>query len=218
MKAIAIASALVVSLALSGCANNVTAENSTSPTPLSSESAVESAEPDVQDETDANSSSPAQKEITSPPAAPKVEVGISTAKQTADQLTYLIEEEKLAQDVYSVMYELWGARVFGNILQSEESHQGQVLTVMQARKLPDVRSSELGAFKNAELQKLYDQLIAKGKISAQDAYEVGVAIEELDIADITDMLATAKDADVISVLETLRRGSENHLRAFNRQL
>jgi hypothetical protein len=133
-------------------------------------------------------------------------------------LAYLIEEEKLAHDVYTVMLETWGSRVFGNILNSEKSHQGQVLTVMAAHEIDDPRLNELGKFKNAELQALYDQLIAKGKTSATDAFEVGVAIEELDIADITDMLATAKDADVIAMLESLRRGSENHLRAFNNQL
>jgi hypothetical protein len=43
-------------------------------------------------------------------------------------------------------------------------------------------------------------------------------IEEKDIADISTQLATATDQDVIDVLERLRSGSENHLRAFNRQL
>lgn len=130
----------------------------------------------------------------------------------------MIEEEKLAHDVYTAMYDLWGARVFGNILKSETTHQSQVLTLLSARDIEDPRSSELGVFENDELQALYDQLIAKGEKSAQDAFEVGVAIEELDIKDITDQLATAKDADVIATLERLRAASENHLRAFNAQL
>lgn len=51
-----------------------------------------------------------------------------------------------------------------------------------------------------------------------EAYKVGVAMEEKDTADITKQLATARDNDVVSALEALRTGSENHLRAFNRQL
>lgn len=133
-------------------------------------------------------------------------------------LAYLIEEEKLAHDVYSVMYEKYGARVFGNILQSEQSHQSKVLTLLQARGLPDSRTSELGTFTNQELQTLYDTLIAKGNKSAEEAYKAGVAIEEKDIADIAAQLATATDQDIVSTLEQLRLGSENHLRAFNRQL
>ena len=137
---------------------------------------------------------------------------------TESQLLYLIEEEKLAHDVYTVMYQKYGARVFGNILKSEETHQGRVLTLLQARNIADPRSEELGVFKNQELQTLYNQLIEQGNKSEVEAYKVGVIIEEKDIADISAQLATATEQDVISTLEDLRRGSESHLRAFNRQL
>lgn len=160
----------------------------------------------------------ATPEVTTEPKAPVIDKGIATADATEEQLVYLIEEEKLAHDVYSAMFDLWGSRVFGNILQSESTHQSQVLTVMQTRDIEDPRSAEAGVFVNAELQSLYNELIAKGSKSAVDAYEVGVAIEVLDIDDLTKMLATAKDADVIAMMENLRKGSENHLRAFNNQL
>jgi hypothetical protein len=137
---------------------------------------------------------------------------------TQELLLYLIEEEKLAHDVYTAMYQKYGANVFGNILESESTHQARVLTLLQARNIPDPRSAELGVFKNQELQKLYNQLIERGNKSAVEAYKVGVAIEEKDIADISTQLATATDQDVIATLESLRSASENHLRAFNRQL
>lgn len=137
---------------------------------------------------------------------------------TKDQLLYLIEEEKLAHDVYTKMYELYGERVFGNILKSESTHQSRVKTLLDARNIADPRSSQIGVFTNTELQNLYNELIAKGSQSEKDAYEVGVAIEEKDIKDISDMLAKTFDTDIVSALESLRSGSENHLRAFNRQL
>lgn len=139
-------------------------------------------------------------------------------KSISEQLLYLIEEEKLAHDVYTVMYQKYGANVFGNILQSESTHQGRVLTLLEARSIADPRSSEVGVFKNQELQALYNQLIEQGSRNATEAYKAGVAIEEKDIADISTQLSTAKDDDVIAALESLRSGSENHLRAFNRQL
>ncbi len=157
-------------------------------------------------------------EISAQPKVPTVESGLATPDATQEQLVYLIEEEKLAHDVYDAMFALWGARVFGNILQSEATHQSQVLTVMQSRGIADPRSASPGVFVNKDLQSLYNELVAKGSRSAVDAYEVGVAIEELDIKDLTEMLATAKDADVIAMMENLRKGSENHLRAFNNQL
>lgn len=133
-------------------------------------------------------------------------------------LVYLIEEEKLAHDVYSKMYELYGSKVFGNIVSSEEDHQSKVLTLLNTRAIADPRSSKVGVFTNTELQTLYNQLVSQGGLSAEDAYKVGVAIEEKDIADITKQLATATDIDVVTTLENLRAASENHLRAFNRQL
>ena len=189
-------------LLLAGCTAQVDVAAPEVVTPSASASAEASATP----------------QVTSEPKAPVVDKGVATADATEEQLIYLIEEEKLAHDVYSEMFDLWGSRVFGNILNSEETHQSQVLTVMNTRDITDPRSSKVGVFQNAELQSLYNELIAKGSKSAVDAYEVGVAIEELDIDDITKMLATAKDADVIAMMENLRKGSENHLRAFNNQL
>ena len=135
-----------------------------------------------------------------------------------DSLIFLIEEEKLAHDVYTVLHQIYGTQVFANILESEETHQSRVLTLLQARGISDPRSTELGVFNNTELQKLYDSLISQGKQSISDAFRVGVTIEEKDITDITNQLATATDSDIISALNSLRSGSENHLRAFNRQL
>jgi hypothetical protein len=160
-----------------------------------------------------------QTQATVPAANNPDAAAVATHIQTQEeQLLYLIEEEKLAHDVYTVMNQTYGAQVFGNILSSEQNHQSQVLTLLQARNIADPRSSEIGVFKNTELQTLYDQLISQGKQSASEAYKVGVAIEEKDIADITKQLATATDSDIVTTLERLRTGSENHLRAFNRQL
>lgn len=142
----------------------------------------------------------------------------TNTKSQEDLLLYLIEEEKLAHDVYTVMHDTYGAKVFGNILGSEQTHQSRVLTLLTARGIADPRSAELGKFNNAELQSLYDQLIMQGEQSAEEAYKVGIIIEEKDIADITAQLATATDSDIVAALEALHTGSENHLRAFNRQL
>lgn len=205
--------ALVVaaSLLFSGCASPASESTvSDASSPSSSATVSESATPAT--------TSAAKPVVTTAPKMPAVDTGIATADATAEQLVYLIEEEKLAHDVYQAMFDLWGSRVFGNILKSEQTHQSQVLTVMNTRDIADPRSATAGVFKNAELQALYNELIAKGSKSAVDAYEVGVAIEVLDIDDLTKMLATAKDADVIAMMENLRKGSENHLRAFNNQL
>lgn len=135
-----------------------------------------------------------------------------------EMLLYLIEEEKLAHDVYTLLYQTYGSRVFANILESEQTHQNRVLELLQARNIADPRSAELGIFANKDLQSLYDSLILQAKQSVLDAYKVGAAIEQKDINDITKQLSGAVDSDIINALTALRNGSENHLRAFNRQI
>lgn len=153
-------------------------------------------------------------------AVPPAEVAVQLPDATKEQLLYLLEEEKLAHDVYLKMYELYGARVFANILKSETNHQSRVLTLLVATNTPDPRSAKVGEFTNKDLQALYDKLVARGKQSLSQAYAVGVAIEELDITDIQKDLKTldSTQTDVKATLEALLRGSQNHLRAFNRQV
>ncbi len=142
------------------------------------------------------------------------------SQEQTDKLLFLIEEEKLADDVYVNLYDKYGARVFDNISKSETRHGDALLALLEARNIEDPRSSENGVFKNADIQKLYDTLMEKGNKSAQDAYEVGKLIEETDIADIDkDLKLFGSDSsDVVTTLQNLRKGSENHLRAFSRQL
>jgi hypothetical protein len=144
-----------------------------------------------------------------------------TAAESASDtelLQYLIEEEKLAYDVYVTLGDKWGSAVFTNVSASEVTHQDRVAGLLDAAGIDDPRSSTVGEFVNPELQALYDQLIAQGSVSQTAAFEVGVAIEELDIADITEMLTSVTDPEIVSVLKSLRSASENHLAAFQRQL
>mgnify|MGYP003405403638 CR=1 FL=1 len=139
---------------------------------------------------------------------------------TASELAFMLEEEKLAHDVYQAMYDKWGVRVFNNIEGSETMHQKMVFALMESRNLPDSRTADFGKFNDPALQQFYNELIAQGNQSSTEAFKVGVAVEERDIADLKQTLTTLdpKDTDVKDVIENLIHASENHLRAFNRQL
>lgn len=156
-------------------------------------------------------------ESPAPTSTPTQTTTTAASDDLAANLQYLIEEEKLANSVYEVMYELWGSRVFGNIVRSEESHQSQVLAVLQTYGVEDPRLSDPAKFTNPELQELYDSLIAQGSESEAAAFDVGVAIEELDIEDLDKMLEQESRSDVIAMMQNLRAGSVNHLNAFQRQ-
>ncbi len=67
---------------------------------------------------------------------------------------------------------------------------------------------------------MYDTLVAKGSQNLTEAYKAGVTIEEVDIADLTAslQLVDPADSDIITMMETLLHGSQNHLRAFSRHV
>lgn len=164
--------------------------------------------------------SQAPQEVTEADQIQAVEEESTSLKLTSteDLLLYLIEEEKLAHDVYTVLDETWGGNTFSNILASESTHQDQVLNLLVSYGLSDPRSTEIGVFTNPELQALYDQLIAQGMTSQIDAYKVGVLIEETDITDLTQAINVTSDPTVVTTLEKLRSASESHLAAFSKKI
>jgi len=136
-----------------------------------------------------------------------------------EALVYMREEEKLARDVYLALYNKWNFMVFNNIARSEQRHTDAVALLLKKYGLEDpVKSDSMGVFTNPELSKLYRELVAKGQKSLKDALIVGATIEDLDIYDLDKRLAVSDNEDVKCVFQNLRRGSENHMRAFIRQL
>ncbi|WP_136708964.1 DUF2202 domain-containing protein [Agromyces sp. H66] len=161
---------------------------------------------------------------TTPAEAPSTDEAVATpepaaapAYDTTTALLFLIEEEKLAHDVYVTLGDLWGSNIFTNIVESETTHQELVAPLLADRGIADPRSTEVGVFTDPDLQALYDDLIARGSTSLDEAIQVGILIEEKDIADLSVAIAAEDEADVVSVLERLLAGSENHLDAFQRR-
>ncbi len=151
-----------------------------------------------------------------PITAATVDVTISSVE--ADGLRFMIEEEKMARDVYLKLSEQWGSRVFSNIAKSEQKHMDSVAHVMEQFGVPNPVLPENGKFANQEIQALYDQLIAEGSRSLQDAYKVGVVIEETDIADLQERIDATDNSTIQRLYTNLLRGSHNHLIAFERNI
>ncbi|MDP3721106.1 MAG: DUF2202 domain-containing protein [Anaerolineaceae bacterium] len=131
-----------------------------------------------------------------------------------DALFFMREEEKLARDVYLFLASQWGLPAFSNIAKSEQTHMDSVLELFNRYGLTDSASAEAGVFNNIDLQALYNQLIAQGSISAEEAFKVGAAIEEIDILDLQVRLTQTDQEDIQQVFNSLLLGSYNHLNAF----
>ncbi len=133
-------------------------------------------------------------------------------------LVQMREEEKLARDVYNTLYAKWNTRIFSNIASSEQTHMDRVLDLLNKFGIPDPASAEPGKFNNADLQNLYNALVAKGDSSLVNALFVGATIEDLDIYDLEEFMDKTENEDILSVFGFLDCGSRNHMRAFVSQL
>jgi hypothetical protein len=143
----------------------------------------------------------------------------AAAKPDAAALQYMVAEEKLAHDVYVTLGEEYGLRVFTNIARSETQHQSAVARLLDKYGIKNpTLGDKIGVFDDPKLQNLYDDLVAKGMLSLQDALEVGVLVEETDIADLKEVISGNEPAAVDRVLTNLLNASYKHLAAFERQL
>ena len=136
-------------------------------------------------------------------------------RDTIDMLTFMVQEEKMARDLYLEFAEEYGARQFTNIARSEQKHMDAVRVLLDRYNIADpTQGDAIGEFDNTRIQALYDELHAKGMESLAKAAKVGITVEKVDIADINDMLEDKPAADITTVLKNLKAGSSNHLGAF----
>jgi len=130
-------------------------------------------------------------------------------------LLLMREEEKLARDVYTVLYEKWNLNVFRNIAGSEETHMDAVGALLERYSIDDpVREDIPGEFSNSALALLYGELVEQGSSSLTEAILAGATIEDLDISDLLDLIASSDNDDIKIVYQNLLKGSRNHLRSF----
>lgn len=132
------------------------------------------------------------------------------------QLQYLVEEEKLARDVYAYFAANVTSQKFANIARSEQTHMDLIAAILKTYKYfnPTLTRAP-GVFRDASLQSLYNELIASGKVGIIEAFEAGIAIEVMDIKDLEEMLKDSMPADMKYAVGRLLAGSKNHLAAFS---
>ena len=137
-----------------------------------------------------------------------------SADETAS-LLFMIEEEKMARDVYDALFEITGIKTFDVISDSENQHYTKLLELagkfnLELGALP----SEAGLFVNKEIQSLYDQLVLQGSSSQEAAADVGILIEQTDIKDLQNLLAAVDVKPIGIVYENLLQASASHLSTF----
>ena len=137
-----------------------------------------------------------------------------SADEEAD-LMVLREEEKVARDAYLKMHEVYEIDIFINIADAEQSYTDAVKIILDKYLIADpVTDDTVGLFTNLGLQAIYDALVTAGSQSLEAAIKVGVEIEELGINGIRIFRERTDKEDILSVYDSLEKGSRNHLRSF----
>lgn len=132
-----------------------------------------------------------------------------------NSLLFMIEEEKMARDVYDALFEQTGLIQFDKISDSEQTHYDTLLKTAEKLGIDtSALSSEAGVFTNVEVQNLYDQLILSGSASTDAAVDVGILIEQTDIVDLQAAINTTEISLLGGVYGNLLDASYNHLSAF----
>ena len=142
----------------------------------------------------------------------------SPDEEEAAGLQYMVQEEKLAHDLYAAFYGQWGLPVFDRIAGSETAHMAAVARLLDLYAVDNpIAETGVSSFADPSLQALYDQLLAQGSASAQAALSAAVLVEETDIADLQARLASTDEQAIQRVYANLLRGSLRHRTAFSRQ-
>jgi len=142
----------------------------------------------------------------------------SLSSESLAELIFLLEEEKMAHDLYTSFFGFWNLQIFDRISRSEETHFNAVKTLLDFYEFPYEISEETGVFINEEIQNLYDAFLAEGAISMENSLVAGAKVEEIDIADLMSLIETTTDEHALLLYNNLLIGSRNHLRAFYRNM
>ena len=148
-----------------------------------------------------------------------ITIALGSLASAADQsnLIRLYEEEILAHDLYVELGKAYpDVRPFQNIPQSEAQHREMMAEILKQEgiALPVAPSGK--RFVTKGLDRTYRQWLKEGSKSEMDACRVGVRLEDHDIADLRE--AQVSFPAHKEVLENLEAASNNHLRAFHRNL
>ncbi len=131
-------------------------------------------------------------------------------------LAAMAEEEKLAHDLYVAFAAKYDAVQFTRIANAENRHLAEVRIVLDRYDVTDPTADKAaGTFASADVQKLYNDLLAKGSATLDAAYAAARSVESADVADLKaamEKLTTAPD--VLAVYQHLLNGSQRHLTAF----
>lgn len=129
------------------------------------------------------------------------------SEKEKELILFQYTEEKVAHDLYTYFDSLYKNQVFENIANSESKHMQEVKVLIDRYSLEVPNNYWV-------LEKTYNELKTKWEKSLNDALEVGIQVEMLDIEDVIKTIKITDNDDIKAVLLNIWWASYNHLRWF----
>ncbi len=136
------------------------------------------------------------------------------SERESNGLAFIWEEEKTARDLYTALYERHGDTIFSDLERSEQNHMDRARAIMDQYGLATPGKDEQGIFENQTLQKIYEELLARGSASHEDALKTAATFEEISIIDLKKEINVMQAEDVKAMYQGLLAGSQKHLRSY----
>lgn len=138
---------------------------------------------------------------------------ISSAEK--DNLVFMIEEEKMARDVYRQLYLQTNIQAFQNIAYAEQRHMDRIAGLLESTNIENpVTNMQEGKFKNTAIRDLYQKLIDQASVSEIEALKTAAWVEEKDIQDLRKAIDASINKQNIQTYQRLEQASQKHLNAF----
>lgn len=125
-------------------------------------------------------------------------------------ITNLIGKEKIAKDVYENFYAQYQNNLFGNIAKRKQKHIDIWKNILAKQNITVDENDAL-----AETENLKNQLISEG-IDEVSALKTAVKIEEMNLADIGNLIWTTSKKNIRTDAYGVECGTRNHLFVFYR--
>ncbi len=129
-----------------------------------------------------------------------------------------IDEERMAYKLYTELFKAHpDIKIFKKIIAAKKQDFSTLVNYADVH-YPDLKPGALiGLFKVRETDKLYDKWLKKGKASSEDAVDVGIELEGMNMEEITDFLKLKPAPELAHILENLKADSRKHRALFRRK-
>jgi hypothetical protein len=146
------------------------------------------------------------------------EAAMRLTSREKEGMIFIWEEEKVARDLYSSLFRQNNLTIFKNLTESEQRHMDEAKAIILRYGLVVPENETPERFDNESLQRIYNELLAEGRSSDQDAIKAAAVFEEISIIDLKRELSSVQAEDIGVVYQGLLAGSRKHLRSYVSEL